>query len=290
MNGQKMFKNLNAAAIGIRGMSLADTLDLAAATGYAGIDFDIREAHALAGARGVAHVRSLFSTAEVRPGLWPLPVAWQSDRWRDDLAGLPRLAELGRVLGCTRTATWCPSWSDERDFAANLRWHVERFRAIAETLRAYDCRLGIEFIGPPTMREGHRYQFIHTMDGMLELAGTIGTGNVGLLLDAWHLYSSGGSIADLDRIAAADVVTVHVSDAPAGTPLDQLVDNVRFLPMETGQIDLPGFLRKLQALGYDGPVTTEPFNARINAIAEQNPKQAAAEVSAALDRMWSASR
>jgi sugar phosphate isomerase/epimerase len=289
MDGQTMFKNLNAGAIGIRGMPLAETVDLAAATGYSGIDFDIREARTLSEAHGVEHVQSLFSRAGVSPGLWSLPVDWRNDQWRHDLTELPRLAELGCELGCKRTATWCPSWSDELEYADNLRWHTERFRTIAEILREYDCRLGIEFIGPSTMRDGHLYEFIHTLDGMIELAGEIGTGNVGLLLDAWHLYSSGGSMSDLDRISADDIVTVHVSDAPTDTPLDELMDNVRFLPLETGQIDLPGFLRKLRTMGYDGPVTTEPFNARINAVAEQNPKQAAAEVSDALDRLWSAS-
>ena len=285
-----MFKNLNARAIGIRGISLAETIELAAATGYSGIDFDVREARTLADAQGADSVRSLFSNAGVLPGCWMLPVAWRTEEWRRDLTELPRLAELGRELGCTRTATWCLPWSNDLDYAANRRRHVERFRAIAEILRDCGCRLGLEFLGPATLRAGRRYEFIHTMDGMLELAGEIGTGNVGLLLDAWHLYSSGGSMADLDRVSAAEVVTVHVSDAPAALPLSQLIDNQRCLPMETGQIDLPEFLRKLRAMGYDGPVTTEPFNARINAVAEGDPKQAAAEVSEAMDRLWSASR
>jgi sugar phosphate isomerase/epimerase len=284
-----VFKNLSAGAIGIRGVSLADTIDLAAATGYVGIDFNIREAAELAASKDVDHVRSLFGDSGVRPGLWSLPVAWREDKWRDDLADLPRLAALGRDLGCTRTATWCPSWSDDRDYAENMRWHIERFRAIAEVLRDQDCRLGLEFLGPSTLRKGHRYDFIHTMSEMMKFFSDVGTGNMGLLLDAWHLYSSGGSVADLDRISADDVVTVHINDAPMGTPLGELMDNIRFLPMETEVIDLPGFMKKLKAMGYDGPVTTEPFNARINAVAAEDPKKAAAEVSAAMDRLWRAS-
>jgi sugar phosphate isomerase/epimerase len=270
-------------------MSLADTVALAAATGYAGIDFNIREAAGLAASTGLDHVRSLFNDAGVRPGLWSLPVAWREDRWRDDLEELPRLATLGRDLGCTRTATWCPSWSDDRDYEANMRWHTERFRAIAKVLSDHDCRLGLEFLGPSTLRKGHQYEFIHTMDEMMGFFSEVGTGNMGLLLDAWHLYSSGGSVSDLDRISADDVVTVHINDAPALTPLDELQDNVRFLPMETEVIDLPGFMKRLEAMGYDGPVTTEPFNARINEVATEDPKRAAAEVSAAMDRLWRAS-
>ena len=120
----------------------------------------------------------------------------------------------------------------------------------------------------------------------MRLAGDIGTGNVGLLLDAWHLYTSGGTLDDLDKITADDIVTVHVNDAPAGIPRDELIDVVRCLPMETGVIDLPGFMGKLAQLGYAGPVTTEPFNQRINELAAQDPEAAARQVSQAMDRLW----
>jgi sugar phosphate isomerase/epimerase len=34
------------------------------------------------------------------------------------------------------------------------------------------------------------------------------------------------------------------------------------LPMETGVIDLVGFMRALWEMGYDGPVMPEPFSQR----------------------------
>jgi len=285
-----MFKNLSVGAIGIRGMALPEQIALAQQTGFGGIDFDIREAAHLAEAHGIDYVRDLFAQAGVRPGQWGLPVAWnKDDQWEADLAELPRLAAVGRALGCTRTATWCPPASDTRPFAENFAWHVARFRPIAQVLKDAGCRFGIEFIGPKTLRANRKYEFIYTLDGMMELAAAIGTGNVGLLLDAWHLYTSGGTVADLDRIRADDIVTVHVNDAPAGVPRDQLVDNVRRLPMETGVIDLPAFMRKLAQLGYDGPVTPEPFSERVNTIASQDPLQAAQITAQAMDRLWQAS-
>ncbi|HXF64703.1 MAG TPA: sugar phosphate isomerase/epimerase family protein [Caldilineaceae bacterium] len=284
-----MFKNLSPNAIGIRGLALPDVIELAAQTGYAGIDFNIREAAALAGQHGIGYVRDLFAAANIRPGQWGLPVAWNNDQqWEQDLAELPKLAEVGVALDCRRTATWCPSWSDVRPYAENYMWHVERFRPIAQTLKEQGCRLGIEFLGPKTLRAGHPYPFISTLPEMMQLATDIGTGNVGLLLDAWHLYTSGGSLDDLNQITAEDIITVHINDAPAGIARDELVDTVRCLPMETGVIDLPGFMRKLQELGYQGPVTTEPFNQRINAIAAENPAEAARLVSVAMDKLWQA--
>ena len=123
----------------------------------------------------------------------------------------------------------------------------------------------------------------------MELAEGIGTGNVGLLLDAYHLYTSGGSIDDLDKITAQDVVIVHVNDAPSGIARDDQQDLVRRLPMETGVIDLPGFIRKLDGMGYDGPVMAEPFSQRLADIASQDPVKAAQLTAEAMEEMWRAS-
>ncbi|HEV8632821.1 MAG TPA: sugar phosphate isomerase/epimerase family protein [Chloroflexota bacterium] len=284
-----MFKNLSPGAIGLRGLPLAESLALAREVGFAGIDFDIREAAELADAQGVKHVRDLFASAGVRPGQWGLPVAWrQDDKWPADLAELPRLAELGRTLGCTRTCTFMPPGSSERPYEENFAWHVERFRPIAGVLREQGCRLGIEFIGPKTSRADHAHEFIHDLGGLMELAGAIGTGNVGVLLDAWHLYTSGGAVEDLDRITAQDVVAVHVNDAPAGIARDDQIDNVRALPMETGVIDLPGFMGKLRAMGYDGPVTAEPFSKRLAELAASDRRAAVAQTARSMDALWRA--
>lgn len=282
-----MFKNLSAGAIGIRGASLSETIRLARLGGFEGVDFSVAEAAQLAAEHGVEHVKEMFRSAGIRPGSWSLPVSWRGDEeeLQAGLRELPRLAALGVQIGCNRTATWMLSWSDDRPYDENFAWHVRRYRAIAEILRDHGCRFGIEFLGPKTLRQGKKHEFIHTMDGLLDLAKAIGTGNVGLLLDAWHLYTSGGSATDVRRLTNDDVVTVHVNDAPAGVPVDEQIDNVRCLPMETGVVDLPGFLSALAAIGYDGPVTPEPFSKRVNSLP---PEEAVKEAGESMRRAWSA--
>ncbi len=284
-----MFKNLSPGAIGIRDVTLTESLELAKKAGFGGIDFSIREALELADTHSLDYVRDLFKSAGVRPGQWGLPVAWNNDdQWQQDLADLPKLAAFGQALGCTRTATWVIPGSDTRPYQENFDWHIARFRPIAEVLKKHGCRLGLEFIGPKTLRDRFEHVFVYTLEGMMKLAEAIGTGNVGLLLDAWHLYTSGGSVDDLDTITAEDIVTVHVNDAPAGVALEEQMDNVRCLPMETEVMDLAGFMKKLVALEYDGPVTPEPFSARVNAIAEKDPLKAAHVVAEAMDKLWKA--
>ena len=110
---------------------------------------------------------------------------------------------------------------------------VERLAPVCHVLKENDVRLGLEFIGPATARAGKRYEFIYTMDGMLEVCRAVGTGNVGLIVDSWHLYTSGGQMDDVLDLTDEEVVGVHINDAPAGVALDAQVDNVRRLPGET---------------------------------------------------------
>ena len=281
-----MYKTLTPGAIGIRGLSLGESLKLAKDSGFEGLDFSIQEAARLADEHGAEYVRAMFEDAGIKYGAWGMPVRWQSDDWRHDLAELPRYAALGAELGAIRSSTWCPPSSKARAFDENFAWHLERYSAIAAVLKDHGIRFGIEFIGPQSLRPTDQHDFIYDMDGMLELAAAIGTGNVGVLLDAWHLYTSGGSVGDLDKIRNADIVNVHVNDAPVGLTMAEYDDHDRRLPTETGVLPLEGFMKKLIALGYDGPVTPEPFSKRLNAM--EDPLEAAVETASYMDRLWAA--
>jgi sugar phosphate isomerase/epimerase len=284
-----MYATIGPEALGIRGLSLSDAIALARDAGFAGLSFDSRAAAQVIDEQGLAAVQEQFARAGVKPALWNLPVAWRDDnQWETDLRELPRLARAARNLGATRTATYLPSGSDERPFQENFDWHVARLRPIAEVLRDEGCRFGIEFIGPKTYRAAFRHEFIHTMDGVMDLKSAIGTGNVGVLLDSWHLYTSGGTLADLERLTNDDVVVVHVNDAPAGIGRDEQIDTVRTLPMETGVIDLVGFMRALREMGYDGPVMPEPFSQRLTDLAATDPEAAAREAARSMDALWRA--
>lgn len=281
-----MFKSLTAGALGVRG-SIEELIGYAKRAGFQGVDVNIQEIASLVDARGAAQVKNLFAEAGLRIGAWGLPINWRGDaaEYDADLARLPQFAAAGAAVGATRVAQWLPSASDDRKFGENFRWHIQRFKPIAEILDAHGCRLGLEFIGPRTLRVEKSYGFIHSMDGMLALAHAIGTGNVGLLLDCWHWYTGLGTVSDLMALTAEDVVHVHINDAPAGVDVADQIDNRRALPGETGIIDLVGFLKALQKIGYDGPVSPEPFSQSVREMAAQDAVQTTHD---ALDTAWKA--
>jgi sugar phosphate isomerase/epimerase len=275
-----MFRSLSVGAIGVKA-DLAMAADLAARNGFDAVHLNLREVAAL----GATQAQEILARAGVRAAGFGLPIQYQQEEAEFD-AALVELADLcsaAQAMGLTRTTTWVPSWHDTLDFAANYAFLRDRFGRIAAILRDRGIRFGLEFLGPKTLRDGHKYEFIHTMDGMLALCQEIGTGSVGLLLDAFHWYTAGGTMADLERLTDAEIVDVHVNDAPAGVPLDKQLDGVRGLPGETGVIGVPAFLAAIARIGYTGPVMVEPFSQRVR---ELPPEEAVRVTAEALNQVW----
>jgi len=73
-------------------------------------------------------------------------------------------------------------------------------------------------------------------------------------------------VADILALKNEDIVAVHMSDAPAGIPVDQQVDSRRALPCSTGIIDAKGFLNALNQIGYDGPAAAEPMSQELRSL------------------------
>lgn len=284
-----MYTALGPGAIGIQGLSLPESIELARDSGFAGLVFDIREAADLADAHGADYVRRLFAEAGVRPASWSVPGAVpRGEIVPDDLARLPRYAAVARALECPRATTFLPPGSNDLPYQKNFAWTVDRMRPFAAALAEAGCWLGIEFCGPATFRATFQHEFIYTIAGIQELGEAIGTGNIGVLLDAFHLYTAGGTVADLDALSVDEIVVVHVNDAVPGVPRDEQQDLVRMLPLASGVLEIVPFMHKLRDLGYAGPVMPEPFSQQLSDLAATDPLAAARETAASMDGLWRA--
>ena len=275
-----MYRSLQPGAVGIHA-TLEEGLELAAQYGFGGLHVSIQDVVQI----GLEKVKAQFEAKGLIPSAWGLPVGVRGDEatFNEGLKSLPGLADAAQKLGCLRTSTFILSFSDDLPFKENYQQHQRRLKAIGEILRDRDIRLGLEFLGPKTLRDGHPHAFIHTMDGMLQLCDDIGTGNLGLLLDAWHWYTSHGTVEDLRQLRDEHIVDVHVNDAPKGIPVDEQIDNIRCLPGETGVIDMAGFLGALQAIGYTGPIMSEPFSKKTQGL---SPQEAARITAETLEKIW----
>jgi sugar phosphate isomerase/epimerase len=273
-----VFASFGTGHVGIKA-TLDEALALTQRHGFQGLDFDLNEVGRWTAERGVAALRTRFAELGLRPGAYNLPFrpVGEEAEWKAGLERLRELAPIAAELGALRTIMWIIPSSDARTFDENFAFHVERFSPIAALLGQHGIRLGLEFIGPKTSRKG-KYEFVYTAAGMLELCAAIGP-NVGLLLDSWHWYTSGGTLDDLASLGNPQVVHVHLNDAPSGIERDDQIDNQRRLPGTTGVIDSVGLLKSLDRAGYDGPVTAEPFDKSLHAL---SPDDAAAATARAV--------
>jgi sugar phosphate isomerase/epimerase len=282
-----MLKCLSPHAVGVQVRSVDEAIAAAQNGGFEALEISIPDAADLIDREGADAVRRRFAGAGIRPAAFGLPVEWRKDeqRWRADLERLPRLAKAAAALGVHRTATWVLPMSNERPLEENIRFHIDRFTPIASILADHGIRMGLEFIGPKTLRDSGRYPFIWKMFDMLDLGRKIGP-NVGLLMDCWHWYTSHATLDDLRKLRADDVVYVHVNDAPRGVEIDHQIDNIRDLPGATGVIDIAGFLGALRDIGYGGPVTPEPFKKELKDLPSDAARLAA--VGKAMDDIFAA--
>lgn len=259
-----MYMALNPWAVGVKANTIEEGIAVAVLGEFDGLELSISAAADLIDEKGTAHVRNLFETARIKPAGFGLTVDFRTseENYQRGLEELPRFAKAASSIGCTRTATWITPCSETLTFDENRKFHVQRFTPIARILEQEGIQLGLEFIGPQTLWKSQKYPFIHQMQPMLEMGEEIGP-NVGLLLDCWHWHTSEGTLEDLLALEPSQIAYVHVNDAPLGVKMEEYHDHVRGMPGETGVINIEGFLKALQTIGYEGPVVAEPFKTEL---------------------------
>ena len=282
-NKVKFYKNLGHGHIGVRA-NQQQALDYAVKYGFDSISPNLGEFEN----KSSDEIRDWVQTMKakgIRYGSSGLPVQYRrnDEEFKNGIARLPKQANLLRQLGVDRMVTWITPGNNELTYLKNFEQHRKRLREVAKVLKDYNIRLGLEFVGPRTSRARFRFPFICTQFGMMELVEAIDTGNVGLLLDSWHWYTSHGTVSELLQLSNNNVIHVHVNDAPADIPTNQQVDSRRKLPVTTSVIDLKGFINALVKIGYDGPVECEPFDRELRRAEDDAALQKTID---SLNRLW----
>jgi sugar phosphate isomerase/epimerase len=251
-----MYKNLSPDALGIIGRQ-GEMLEITLTHRFKGLDIDITDVVKRAKATGVEGACKYLVSAKVKIGSFELPVRWDADeaRFKTDLAQLPAVLEVAKALGATRCHTPVRPTSDEQPFHENFQLHVERLRKLADQLAPAGLHLGLQLQAAPADRKDGGFEFIHQVDPLLLLVSTVQKRNVGVMLDTWS-WTVGGGDADKVRTLRGDqIVSVLLSDIPAGVEVSDIQPQQRIIPVEGGQVDCTSYLGVLEEIGYDGPVS-----------------------------------
>jgi sugar phosphate isomerase/epimerase len=170
------------------------------------------------------------------------------------LAQVGLLLEICAQLGADRCYTTVAPTCDQRPFHENFQFSVERLRQVADVLAPGNIRLGLNFLSAQSDRADGGFEFIHQADPVLLLINAIQRDNIGLLFDAWHWQVGGGDVEKLRTLRGEQVVSVRLSDIPAGSDLANITNEQRVLPGEGGIIDAAAIVTALDEIGFDGPV------------------------------------
>lgn len=283
-----MFKNLNPEALGIS-TGQNELIELALSFGFRGIDLDVVEFAAQVKEQGLPKARRLLDSAKLKIGTFKLPIRWYADEatFRGDLQKLPDLLGPAVEIGATRALTEIEPASDERPYHQNFEFHQKRLAELAAALEPKGVRLGVGFSAAASDRQGKAFEFIHTLDALLMLLGMTPAKNLGVSLDLWHLWASGGSFDVVrTKLKPEQIVAVQLADVadPGAEPEGQPVASRR-LPGETGTIDTPAVLTALAELGYSGPVTPLPHSSQFAGLRRDQIVKLTGE---RLDAAWKA--
>jgi sugar phosphate isomerase/epimerase len=202
-----------------------------------------------------AHWEDGMTAAQMRriaddQGIVVAELEWLVDWWCDGERGRnsrtaeERMYEAAEALGSRHLSIAAVSHGEHPD----PRAVADRFAALCERADERDLLVGIEFFpGSETRDAGAAWD-------IARFAGE----NGGVLVDSWHYFRGAANPAHLRDIPAHRIVAVQFDDADTEVVGSLFEDTTlrRRLPGE-GSFDLLGFIRLLDEVGVQAPISVE---------------------------------
>ncbi len=242
------------------GYSFEDVLSLSQRFGFPGVDASFAEVRARAEQTSAAAVREFFAEFETSPaymGFIPAGLFSPEVEFMQALDQFSENCALAASVGCQRTGSFFPNrMSLPPDEARRIL--RDRVAILAERAEPHGIAIGLEFIGLRTFQLEEPHAFLNNVPDTIAMLRETGRPNVGLILDSFHYFTSGGDLSQIRSLRAEDIVHLHVNDAPHADVMT-LEDTDRVLPGK-GVIDLTGWFQAIAEIGFDGYVAIEIFD------------------------------
>ncbi|WP_144715656.1 sugar phosphate isomerase/epimerase [Curtobacterium pusillum] len=225
--------------------SARERVSAAADAGFVGLGFVVDDLEVVRDTIGFDELRAHAD----RTGIRHLEVELVKDWWHDPeerpwRARWDLLRDAARAFGSPMVKVAPPP----APTVDSLEPFVGPFRRLADEAAEIGTRLALEplpFAGISSLPQGS------------ELVRVVDHPHAGLVVDSWHVFRAGTSLAELARtLDPTTVVGVEVNDADAepqaGRSLFEDTRDNRRYPGEGAQ-DVVGFLRTMAELGWSGP-------------------------------------
>lgn len=281
-----MFKILNLGLLGISSR-VNELVEMSLTFGFQGVDIELPMVLAHAQLHGPAYAYGLIGGARSRSGGFDLPVRFHAEDadFSADMAKLPEIAQLCKEMNLTRAYAAIQPYSNFQAYPANFELHRTRLLKAADVLSNEGIKLGLSFVAPESFRKDGVYPFVHQAEAFSALVKTVGSPDVGVVLDVWHWVAGGGTLDSLQDFKADQIVAVRLSDGPADKPATSWTYADRYLPGGSGAINSVEVLKWLDTIGYDGQVTAHCNPANLGEIRREAVIQ---KLSESLNEVWNA--
>lgn len=133
-----------------------------------------------------------------------------------------------------------------------------RFEALAERAAREGVRLALEIV-----------PWTAAPDLASARALTAGMDNAGLVIDSWHIFRGGISLAELAAVPGAEILDIQINDAGPGTATDLATETCQRLCCGEGSLDLQGFVAALRQTGSQAPLSVEIISPALQALPVQ---------------------
>ncbi|MFW6158476.1 MAG: sugar phosphate isomerase/epimerase family protein [Planctomycetota bacterium] len=222
------------------GGRLKDTLRLVKRAGFDGVGIWVNTIEDWVGSgRGIAQMAGLVRDAGLAVHeVCFVPVFDQDDRLLDQ----SRVFDWAAELGCPNVIAIYGRPTDPLEVAR------ENWATFVAQVEHTGVSPTFEFIGP--------WPAYNSPDAAWEVVQA-GPELGSIVLDAFHFWRGGGDLDGLDRVPGDRIALVHLNDVK-DVPREEAKDSDRTYPGE-GIIPLEEILRRLDANGFDGPLSVEIF-------------------------------
>ena len=119
-------------------------------------------------------------------------------------------------------------------------------RILSRIAAPHGVRLAYEFLGFADCT-------VNTLAQCAAIVEKVARPNVGLVLDTFHFFAGGSTLASIREVDPGRIFIVHINDVERA-PRRKMHDALRLYPGK-GILPLQGVLRGLKAIGYTGPVS-----------------------------------
>jgi 2-keto-myo-inositol isomerase len=244
---------LNTSTIRGQNLPISEIVEIAAQTGYDGIEPWIDELDRFRQSGGdlkdlAKKISDLGLRVESAIGFAPWIVDDESAR-RKGLDDARKAMEMVKLLGGSRIAAPPAGAQNQADLP--LSRIAERYRALLE--------VGVPMGVVPQLEVWGFSKTLGRLSEAVAVALEADHPQACLLADVYHLHKGGSGFHGLKLLGPMSMHVFHINDYPAMPPRSEITDAHRVYPGD-GVAPLTAILRDLHAIGFRGALSLELFN------------------------------